>query len=259
MDFYFDGVYAYGTGVCDAKSSVAAILIALSEINSLNFGIALLCDEEEGGKGSLEFAKRYRGKAIVMEPTDFRIAVDHYGGIDVSVNIKGKASHGSYPEYGINAIDKAIEMTKKLNELKLPGKMSFIEIRGGDGQHVIPEECFLRIDFALPPKIKAEEFFTLVEGTLKEYGDFKIEEFYDGYEEDSFDLFEEALKRSDVSADYVEMHSWTDAINLKNAGWNAIVWGPGELYRCHTPLERVKLQEIEKASRVLVNFNEILK
>ncbi|MEM2924722.1 MAG: M20/M25/M40 family metallo-hydrolase, partial [Methanocellales archaeon] len=57
--FKFDGNYAYGTGVCDAKGSVAAILKALDEIADLNFGVAFLSDEEEGGKGSVGFSRRY--------------------------------------------------------------------------------------------------------------------------------------------------------------------------------------------------------
>jgi acetylornithine deacetylase len=258
IDFRYDGVYAYGTGVCDAKSSVAAIITALNEIDTLNFGIALLCDEEEGGKGSAKFSKSYKGRAVVMEPTDLKIATEHYGCIEIAATVKGKSSHGSYPEYGINAIERAFYMIEKLRESKLPGKMSLIEIKGGNGLHIIPDQCFLRIDFAIPPQLKAERFLKTIEGILKEYGDFEVVETYDGYREESFKPFEKALQQNGMPIEYAEMHSWTDAINLKNAGWKAIVWGPGELYHCHTPSERVKIEDIVKASRVLLSLNKIL-
>ncbi len=256
--FRFDGVYAYGTGVCDAKASIAAIMAALEEIDHLNLGIALLSDEEEGGKGSQEFSSQYNGRAVVMEPTDMKIAISHYGCIEFVVRVKGKAAHGSYPEYGLNAIDRAFEMVERLRNLQLPGKIVLMEMKGGDNRHVIPDECYLRLDFTIPSSLKVEKVLEAAESILKEYGEYEAREVYNGFEEESFQTFEKALQLSGVKVEYGEMHSWTDAINLKRAGWKAVVWGPGSLHSCHTSLERVKVEDVAKAARVLVKLNELL-
>ena len=256
--FKYDGVYAYGTGVCDAKASIAAIMAALEEIDETNISIALLSDEEEGGQGSQEFSKQYRGRAVVMEPTNMRVAISHYGCIEFTVRVKGRAAHGSYPEYGLNAIDRAFEMVERLRNLQLPGKMVLMEIKGGDSRHVIPDECYLRVDFTIPSSLKVEKVLDAAQSILKEYGEYEAREIYDGFEEEPFLPFERALQLSGVKVEYGEMHSWTDAINLKRAGWKAVVWGPGDLHSCHTALEKVRVEDVAKAARVLVNLNELL-
>ena len=54
------------------------------------------------------------------------------------------------------------------------------------------------------------------------------------------------------------MRSWTDAINFREAGWDVVVFGPGELHLCHTERERIKIDDILKAKDVLVALNEII-
>lgn len=259
--FKFDGNYAYGIGVSDAKGSVAAILQALEEIDDLKFGVAFLSDEEEGGKGSDDFSRRYGGRAVVMEPTDLRIAQSNYGGVEFKVKVKGRAAHASYPEYGLNAIERAFEMVNRIKELKLLGKMVLREIKAGNDIDIysIPDECYLCLSFAFPPSVKVDRILEALDSILKEYGEFETSEIYNGFEEEAFPELEEALRMLDLKVDYCEMHSWTDAINLKKAGWRAIVWGPGELQWCHTSMERIKLIDIARAARVLVKLNELLK
>jgi acetylornithine deacetylase len=253
--FSFDGTYAYGTGVCDAKGSVAAILLALERINKLNFGIAFLSDEEEGGKGSKFFVSEYKpSKAIVMEPTSLAIANCHYGSLEMLVEVKGSSAHGSMPEFGNNAIEKALELVNKIRSV-VKGKFSIQEIVGGSDEYIIPDFCKLRFDFAFPPDMKAVELRSKVMQIAKEYGDVRVVEEYDGFVGSKLPILEEALKKAGLEVRYAEMHSWTDAMNLKDA--DVVVWGPGELRYCHTAMERIAIDEIVKASNVIVALNEL--
>lgn len=257
--FRYDGVYAYGTGVCDAKASIAAIMAALEKIDEINTSIALLSDEEEGGLGSQEFSKQYKGKAVVMEPTNMKIAKSHYGSFEFAIRIKGKPAHGAYPEHALNPIDKAFEMVERLRSLQLPEKMSLMEIKGGDNSFVIPDECYLRAEFLIPQSLKVEKVVKTVEHILKKYGDYEAKEICGGFEEEPLQIFEKALQLSGIKVEYGEMHSVTDAINLKISGWKAIVWGPGSIHSCHTSLERVKVEDVAKATNVLLKFNKLLR
>ena len=54
------------------------------------------------------------------------------------------------------------------------------------------------------------------------------------------------------------MRSWTDGVNLK-ATADVVVWGPGNMEFCHTENEKVDIEEILKASNVLINLNNLLK
>jgi acetylornithine deacetylase len=254
-EFRFDGVYAYGTGVCDAKGSIAAILLALEKIDRLNLGIALFSDEEENGRGSRLFVKEYNPEnAIVMEPTSLKIANSHYGSLEVVVKIAGVSAHGSLPEYGDNAIEKAISF---VDEIKRVGKFSIQEITGGSDEYVIPDFCKLRLDFVFPPDVKAAKLRdAIVQIAGKWNVEVEVVEEYDGFVDES-PILEKALRNSGIEVEYGEMPSWTDAINLKNVGCNVVVWGPGELAYCHTERERIAIDEIVKAANVIVNLNEI--
>lgn len=115
-DFKIEGDFAYGTGVADAKASIAAILETASK--GVEFGLAFFCDEEETGSGSRDFLQYWGGKyAVVMEPTNLKIASKHFGCIEVDLIFEGYPCHASMPEHGVNAIEKAIksyfELSKK--------------------------------------------------------------------------------------------------------------------------------------------------
>ncbi len=253
--FRTDGVYAYGTGVCDAKANVAAMLRAAE--SGLDYTLAFFCDEEEGGTGSKDFAKKWRwGKAaIVMEPTDLKIANKHFGCFDLEIEVRGVESHGATPEKGVNAIELCCEALQKL---KAVVKATVTKIHGGSDEYVVPGSCKAKIDVLLDVNDKLNDVMKRIE-FLRDYGDFKISDAYEGFESGRVaDILAEAIAESGLKVEYTVMPSWTDAQNLKER-YDVVVWGPGELHLCHTDRERIRLDDIERAAKVLVNLNEIYK
>lgn len=263
--FFFDGEYAYGTGVCDAKASIAAILLALERIGSerLNFGVAFFSNEESDGSGSKEFCKVYRPRmAIVMEPTNMAIANLQYGGLELEIKVRGKATHGAFPERGENAIEKCMEIVKKLMSIK-GVKVSIQYIRGGDPEDfVVPEECEARIEMLFRPCLTAEDVLLRVREILcSEKLDLTVKDAYNGFAGDKTSrLLEEVMRSLGYKVEYIEMPSWTDAVNLHEiAGCDTAIFGPGELHNCHTKWERVKIRDIDVAADILVALNNMLR
>ncbi len=255
--FSTDGVYAYGTGVCDAKASIAAMLQAAEK--GVPYTLAFFCDEEEGGKGSEEFAGSWKwGRmAVVMEPTNMAIASRHYGSLDLMVEVLGKESHGSTPEMGVNAIERAFELIERLKNLP-KCTATPLKIEGGSDEYVIPSRCRVWLDILLEPEVRVEEFLGRL-GFIEDYGSFRVEFAYSGFESGEVAHFlEEAVRRAGLGVKHAEMRSWTDALNLVRR-FDCVVWGPGELHLCHTYEERVKLEDIAKARRVLIELGEMLK
>ncbi len=253
--FEFDGVYAYGTGVCDTKGSITAILSAIETINKPKFGVALLSDEEEGGRGSKLFVERFEpARAIVMEPTLLKIANVHYGCLEVLAKFRGVSAHGATPEFGVNAIELAVQAIIRLKEMGL--KFLVQKIVGGWDKYAVPDECEVRMDFTFPPDVDPDELEVRIRGIL---GEFDVLEKDRGFESgDVADLLKSAVEMSGMTPEFGHMPSWTDAINLRKAGWDVVVFGPGELHLCHTEKERIALREIELARDVLVSLNELL-
>lgn len=255
--FRTDGVYAYGTGVCDSKASIAAMLEAAE--SGLDYTLAFFCDEEEGGRGSREFVESWKwGKmVVVMEPTELKIASKHYGSFDLTVEVLGKACHGSMPDKGLNAIERACRLISELKKKKRV-MVTPLRIEGGSEEYAIPSKCSIKFDVLLKPESKLEDCIAELE-FLHDYGDFEISDAYEGFESGEVAaLLEKAVERAGFEALHTEMRSWTDALNLKDR-FDTVVWGPGELQYCHTEKERIKLEDIEKAKNVLIALNEVIR
>lgn len=252
--FSFDGKYAYGTGVCDAKGSLAALLIAAER--GLNYTLAFFCDEEEDGLGSKEFVNTWKkGKyVVVMEPTGLKIAYKHYGNFELMVEVLGKEAHGAFPEAGINAIEKAFSLYQ---ELKKRGfKAVPLRIEGGGSEYVIPSRCKIKFEVFLAPEERLSQYLDKLE-FVKTFGTYELDHVYEGYISGRVvEYLEKALQMSDLPLFYTEMKSWTDALNLKDR-FDVVVWGPGELEKCHTGKERINIEEIKKTIQVLINLDKI--
>ncbi|MBC7109984.1 MAG: M20/M25/M40 family metallo-hydrolase [Archaeoglobi archaeon] len=254
--FRYDGIFAYGNGVSDAKGSIASILMALESIDELNFGVAFLSDEEESGKGSEEFSKKFCGYAVVMEPTGLKIASEHCGSLEILFRVEGRAAHASYPEFSINPVERAFEILETIKKMDL--KSSVKMIRAGDERHVIPESCEMNLEIILRPEESPSEILERLKRELKGYGEMKVLEMSSGFIESDFEILKRAIEKSGMRAEFTTMQSWTDAINLRRGGWRTVVWGPGELCYAHTKYERIRLKEIVKAGEVLIALNELL-
>jgi len=252
--FSCDGVYAYGTGVCDAKANITAMLLAAEK--GLSYTLAFFCDEEEDGLGSKEFVDSWKeGRfVIVMEPTDLKIASKHWGNFELIIEIKGKEAHGAFPEDGINAIEKTLELYNKLKELNL--KINPLKINGGSEEYVIPNICKIKFEIFLNPEEKISDYLKKIE-FIKDFGKYEIDHAYEGYvSKEIMYYIEKALKMSNLPVSYTEMKSWTDALNLKEK-FDVVVWGPGDLRICHTKEEKIKIEDIKKAVEVLINLNSL--
>ncbi len=251
--------YAFGAGVCDAKAGIAAMLLALERISELKLGFALFVEEETTGKGSELIAGHFSPKrCVVLEPTSLRIAREQYGGIELVFNIEGKAAHAAVPERGINAVERAFKLLEELR--KLPAKVSILKIAGGGDIYAIPDSCTMVVDIIFPPGVSLKEVHSRAVATGRAYGSVEVVEEEEAFilDGEAARLLEEALKRAQVETENAAMSSWCDASNLKKAGWDVVVFGPGELAPCHTQRERVKLSEVLLASRAIEELNALV-
>ena len=257
--FRHENGICYGTGVADDKASVAAMLLLARELGSdLNLNLAFFVDEEETGIGSQHFAEKERpGIAVVMEPTELKVCNQHWGVFEFFVTVRGKASHAAVPDAGINAIDGALKLVERLKDLSLRHGSIFnilsLESEPKD-LYITPYECRLKAEFLLPESSRV--VFEVMQ-LLEDY-DYQILEVADPFTSGlSAEMLEEAIIASGMIPEKSSMPSWTDAVNLKKAGWDAVVFGPGSLATSHTERECVRVEEVVKAVEVLKNLSRI--
>ncbi|RLF52775.1 MAG: acetylornithine deacetylase [Thermoplasmata archaeon] len=263
-----EGNKIYGTGACDAKASVASLLLFLQKIKKLNFTIAFLCDEEEDAKGSEFFLKSCDAEiAVIMEPTSLKLCNYHAGNIEAIFEVYGEEMHGSFCSK--NAIENAIEMFHKIKKLNCWKKGKYFdscitlhEIICENPFYLNPKVCKGRLEARILAEQSAKKIAKEIENVAKEYGKVEFKEIWNGFEvnekEEIIKICKDAIEKAGIRFSLDGMPSWTDAIRFNEKGIKCVVFGPGNLKIAHTEKEYIDLKEIEMATNFLFNLNEIL-
>lgn len=155
----------YGRGASDCKGNLAVCLEVLAELkeekqklNNLDIIFLASADEEAGsGLGFKPLLKRL-GRldyAVVLDGDEFEVIYGQKGLLHLRVIVKGKKAHGAFPERGINAIEKSLEIIKgialwvkkKNQEDKTAGfTLNIGKISGGERVNVVADNCSFEID-----------------------------------------------------------------------------------------------------------------
>lgn len=116
----------FGRGSTDMKGGTVSLLLAMEAI--IELGIKLkgdvifqsVIEEESGGAGTLAAVLRgYSADgAIIPEPTNMKLFPKQQGSMWFRISVKGRSAHGGTRYEGINAIEKAIYVITKLQELE---------------------------------------------------------------------------------------------------------------------------------------------
>ncbi len=179
----------YARGAADMKSQVATMIIVLKELanNNAKKSIALILnsDEEIGGKNGAGYLMKdigYRGKVAIMPDggENFELNIKEKGVFWVKITSAGKASHGSRPWLGENAILKSIkfyqELEKKFPPLKKISSsyqdgisMNLGKIQGGKSVNAVPENAEFYLDFRYSEKIDKKKIIAEIKNLTKKY------------------------------------------------------------------------------------------
>lgn len=180
----------YGRGASDMKGAIASAIIAAKALQEV--GVALrgdllihaVADEETGSKHGTKYlverghiTREKVDMAVVGEGSVFK---DHIyarpavrGLHWVRIVTRGKATHSSRPEEGVNAVLKMCRILLALKEYQprykphsllpdptvAPGTM----VRGGTKENIIPELCEATCDIRVVPGMTREETLREIE------------------------------------------------------------------------------------------------
>ncbi|WP_254536056.1 ArgE/DapE family deacylase [Halomarina litorea] len=192
-----EGDRLFGRGAADMKGGLAAILLAVESLRDLDVDLAgdllLLStiEEEDGGVGGTLSALE-RGyvpdAALVAEPYGVpNVGTASAGVMYFRVTVPGKSAHAAWGHEGVNAIGKATEVYRALDDLDrerkaridyepayratpgLEGNVTNINlgtIRAGDWPSTVPAEAVVEGRVGWPPGESREEVREQVEGAV---------------------------------------------------------------------------------------------
>jgi len=274
----------FGRGACDAKGSLAAMILAVQEM--LEAGsrpprpVALLAagDEEHAQTGIRQFAALDYplARAVIGEPTRLQPILQHKGVVRWDITVHGRSAHSSQPELGHDAIAGAMRVIRRLEEHQRALRERFVSrlmtgptitvtiIHGGRTRNAVADECTLSVDFRVLPGMSPAESRDELISSLAALG---LELSHSDVQvmtpplatapEDPFalaalDICRRVTGRSDLE--------FAGAPYATDAAWVAdraptIVLGPGGIESAHAVDEHIELEEVVCAARI---YHELL-
>jgi len=293
----------YGRGACDVKGGMAAMLVALDRLQAATQRQATVVfsasiNEEFGFSGTKQLVRLWDDSAteadaaparrllpqrpvlaVVAEPTNLDLVVQHKGAVRWRVRIHGRACHSAFPERGENAIYTAGHAIRALEQLAAevltrhpdhdcgPPTLNLGTVHGGAGVNLVPDLVILEIDRRLVPgespaearaeviaridaacgaaRVEHEEPF-LESGGLATVSDAPANAW--------IDRLAAAAARHGHTPRRLAARYGTNASVLAAAGVPAVVFGPGSIEQAHTCDEWIALDEVEAAAATLADM-----
>ncbi len=274
----------YGRGTCDMKGfdaiALAAVPKALAAGLKRPLQIALSYDEEVGCLGAPPMIDDMVGHlprasaVIVGEPSRMKVVTGHKGAAGYHVHVEGFEVHSSLAHRGVSAIMRAAQLIDWANDenarirAPTPSPVAAIfdppfttihigQIEGGTAHNITAKDCRFGLDFRFVPDDDADarrqDFLDQVA---------QVEAQMQAIHPDTSIALEpffaipplrpetqgpaEALARAITGDNGTHVVSYgTEAGQFQDAGFSAVVCGPGDISEAHQPDEYIEISELE--------------
>jgi acetylornithine deacetylase/succinyl-diaminopimelate desuccinylase-like protein len=250
----------YGRGACDAKASLAAMAVAVSQLaeEGAAVGLLLLVGEEKGSDGALAANRRAPQARFIVggEPTGNRFIAGGKGALRITASAVGVAGHSSQvsppsqpsqPGSSRSAVLPLLDFLADLRQLSWPKHPVFGEttanigvLRAGTAPNVIAEEACAEVLFrtGVPVDDVLAALAPISEGRVRLEVPYRSEPI-------AF-----RLPRG-LTGDIV---AFACDLPLLPAWGEPILVGPGSIADAHGALEKVALDEVEAAVPLYVDL-----
>ncbi len=271
-----------GRGCCDMKGFDAlalwAVPLALEAGVKRPLQIALSFDEELGCTGAppmiADMVKTLPKAAavIVGEPSMMKMVNGHKGGTGFFTDVRGFEVHSSIPHKGVSAVMEAarlIDWANRMNEMaaaRTPGALAAMfeppyttthvgVIQGGTAANITAKDCRFDLGFRVVPGEDPKDWedayvaeVAKVEAAMKavrpEAGITLTRRFQVPPLRPETDGAAEALVRVLTGDNATGVVSYgTEAGQFQEAGYSAVVCGPGDIAQAHQPDEWLSLAQ----------------
>jgi acetylornithine deacetylase len=271
-----------GRGTADMKGflALAANRLAAADTSALRRPLALLFtyDEEVGTLGARRFTETFASIArlprhvVIGEPTALRVVRAHKGMVRLRLEFTGRAAHSGYPHLGRSAIEPAARAIVALSVLRreleaerppngeLFPNVPFVALNvgtvvGGSAANVIPDRCEVDLGIRVLPRMTVDDVAARVRAAVA------------GAVEEPFSL--EPVSESPamlLDPDAPIHHALCEAVGqhgshsvmfasdagwLQRAGFESVLFGPGNIEVAHQANEFLPVAEFRRAGEVL--------
>lgn len=283
-----DGDKLYGLGSVDMKSGLAIMLKLATEINNDDFSLVFSVDEEYEFKGAIKL-KEFKGFnpqfIINVEPTENKILSGCRGITEFSLIVHGKSAHAGRKEFGVNAIEKAVELIsefqKEITSMDIEdGGRSTINLAylnggtlkdSGDGKTevsglgmIVPNfaeiNCEIRIaNSNITEGYVEKEFAKIAEKCGVNVSDFKFKFLLGSMltPKEELKSFEDTVREEIGEVNYADISlAGYYEVQMLQENWKSqsVVFGASPINLSHSANEYVNISSLEKMEKVVRKF-----
>lgn len=287
----------YGRGTCDMKGYVALAVWALVEASARGVArplqLALSYDEELGCTGAPPMIGTMQGLmpkgeiALIGEPSRMKVITGHKGGTGYNVHVKGYEVHSSLLPEGVSAVMEAARLISWVNDhndaiqaaprgavgarFHPPFTTLHVgRIAGGTADNITAGDCRFAVEMRCVPDDDAEAHAGAFRAeAMRLDAALKVRRSEAGVTLDKFfdvsplrpevDGAAEALARALTGDNATGVVSYgTEAGQFQDAGYSAVVCGPGDIAQAHQADEYLEVSEFEAGQRFMERLLERL-
>ncbi|NOD92185.1 acetylornithine deacetylase [Ruegeria sp. HKCCD4884] len=291
-----DGKY-FGRGTCDMKGFDALAIWALVEAHHAGvkrpLQLALSFDEEVGCTGAPPMIQAMqevlpKGSAVIVgEPSMMQAVTGHKGGFGFDTHITGFEVHSSIMHTGINAIMEAaplIDWANRQNAANMAADPSPVAavfdppwttchvgmIEGGTAHNITAKDCKFMMDFrTVPDESKAQwqdayfQQVRAIEARMQQVHPEARIELSENFSIPGLvpeqDGEAETLVRALTGDNASHVVSYgTEAGQFQEAGYSAVICGPGDIAQAHQPNEFISVAQFEAGQKFMQRLVEKL-
>ncbi|UTR12760.1 M20/M25/M40 family metallo-hydrolase [Evansella sp. LMS18] len=271
---YIEDGKLYGRGAVDMKGGLAAMMTAAVLLKDVDLGcklqIQIVPDEETGGMNGTKYLTEqgYLGDFIICgEPTNYGIAIQSLGVIQMDIDIRGKSAHGSRPWEGVNAIEKAYNLYQQILELPFTKEtappmydstsVNLAKLHSGSSYNKVPESCTISFDIRYIPTQSPDEIIRQIDEITD--GEVIIQRVSDPVTTKEDNPYVQALAKSLVNQTDLEkaniygQRGSNDGKYFTKYGGASVEFGPlGKNW--HSEKELVFIDSVRTYENILVDF-----
>jgi len=277
----------YGRGAADMKGGLAAIITAVEILQNANiklkgklYILATVREEvpiDNGMAYFLDYMKKNIkiNSSIIGEPTSLNIGLGNKGRMEIEIITRGKSTHASIPEKGINAIYSMAKIINNIEKMRLKsiyikgvgkvkGALNVGVIKGGVRPNTVPDLCEIIIDRRLVPTETPEKVlneFKKIMNKLKEKNKRIKAEINLRYppampvivskDEAIVKSLEKAVRKIKKGVKFTFLPYTTEACYLSGvASIPTVIFGPGNISQAHAINEYIEIKSLIDATKI---------
>lgn len=273
----------YGRGAVDAKSSLAAMVLAANsvaeKVSSGKILVAGVVEEEKSGKGVKHLIKKGLSAdyAIFGEPSGIEnIVIGYKGSLRLKLTCETQTGHSAAPWLFENAIEKAFEIWRIIRETRFPNEdlnshfysvtSCLLQLKGGESAASnVPSKCEALIDMRIPPQLTCMQVYQEINSKVAQYQtvnpkvavNMKIVDSAEAFETDKNNslvkTLSSAIRKVRGKTPVLIRKTGTSDMNLLGNILKipVVAYGPGDSSLDHTPNECISVEEYLGSIQVL--------